>query len=272
MRLMEILIVVRIEDSRIREYANHLSNHLTKLGHTVRLGPENLHKEQKKLFDSLSPPDLVVVVGGDGTILLTTQLMPVQVPLIGVNWGEVGFLADLEPEVAFRFFDHFSLPIKTEPRMRISLSIDGEYIGDALNEALIVTDRPAKMLKFLIHINGVVAERFRADGLLISTPTGSTAYAMSAGGPIVDPRVEGFLMVPLAPFMLSNRPHLIDSSRTVKVTLEAEKPAKLVIDGQIICHIGEMSTIDIIRSTKPALFVDAGQNFFEKINRKLKHL
>ncbi len=269
---MNILMVVRIEDSRTRDYADQLGSHLTKIGHTVQFCPENLHQEQRDLFDPTAPPDLVVVVGGDGTILLTAQLMPVQVPLIGVNRGEVGFLADLEPEDAFRFFDHLSLPVKTEPRMRISLSIDGTYVGDALNEALIVTDRPAKMLKFLIHINGVVAERFRADGLLISTPTGSTAYAMSAGGPIVDPRVEGFLMVPLAPFMLSNRPHLIDSSRTVRVTLEAEKPAKLVIDGQVIRHIGEMSTIDIIRSPMPALFVDAGQNFFEKINRKLRHL
>ncbi len=265
-------MVIRIEGPRIRDYADQLASHLVKIGHTVRYGPENLHEGQQKLFDSDTPPDLVVVVGGDGTILLTTQLMPVQVPLIGVNRGEVGFLADLEPEDAFRFFDRLSLPVKTEPRMRISLSVDGEYVGDALNEALIVTDRPAKMLKFLIHINGVVAERFRADGLLISTPTGSTAYAMSAGGPIVDPKVEGFLMVPLAPFMLSNRPHLIDSSRTVKVTLEAEKPAKLVIDGQVISHIGEMSTIDVIRSPRPAFFVDAGQNFFEKINRKLRHL
>jgi len=269
---MEILIIIRIEDSRILEYARSLGEHLTSLGHLVKFGPDNLNEGEGPLFDPATPPNLVVVVGGDGTILLTTQLMPVQVPLVGVNWGEVGFLADLEPDDAFAFFDHLTLPVKTEPRMRISLLVDGRHIGDALNEALIVTDRPAKMLKFLIHINGVIAERFRADGLLISTPTGSTAYAMSAGGPIVDPRVEGFLMVPLAPFMLSNRPHLIDSSRTVKVTLEAEKPAKLVIDGQVISHIGEMSTIDVIRSFQPALFVDAGQNFFEKINRKLRHL
>ncbi|MDD1728933.1 MAG: NAD(+)/NADH kinase [Methanospirillum sp.] len=269
---MDILIIIRIEDPRIRKYAEQLGCHLTNIGHHIRFGPENLHEGGDKLFDPAHPPDLVVVVGGDGTILLTAQHMPIQIPLIGVNWGEVGFLADLEPDEAFAFFDQMKVPIQTEQRMRISLAIDGRYTGDALNEALIVTDRPAKMLKFLIHINGVIAERFRADGLLISTPTGSTAYAMSAGGPIVDPRVEGFLMVPIAPFMLSNRPHLIDSSRTVRVTLEAEKPAKLVIDGQIICHIGEMSTIDITRSQHPALFVDAGENFFEKINRKLRHL
>ncbi|PKL60937.1 MAG: NAD(+) kinase [Methanomicrobiales archaeon HGW-Methanomicrobiales-4] len=269
---MQILIITRIQDIRIREYAEDLSQHLKKSGHAVSFGPENLQENGKPLFPIDSPPDLVVVVGGDGTILLTTQRMPVQVPLVGINWGEVGFLADLEPDEAFKFLEKITIPAKTEPRMRIGLSIDGEYVGDALNEALIVTDRPAKMLKFLIHIDDVIAERFRADGLLISTPTGSTAYAMSAGGPIVDPRAEAFLIVPLAPFMLSNRPHLIDSTRSVRITLEAEKPAKLVIDGLIVRHIGELSIIDVSRSPCPARFIDAGQNFFEKINRKLRHL
>jgi NAD+ kinase len=269
---MRILIITRIEDPLTRDYSLTLGDHLRGGGHDVMYSPENLNQDTGPLFDPLDPPDLVVVVGGDGTILLTANRQPVQVPLVGVNRGEVGFLADLEPDDAFSFINGLSVPIPVERRMRISLSIDGNLAGDALNEALIVTDRPAKMLKFLIHIDGVVAERFRADGLLISTPTGSTAYAMSAGGPIVDPNVQEFLMVPLAPFMLSNRPHLIDSSRTVRITLEAEKPAKLVIDGLIVRHIGEKSVIDIHRSPSPALFVDTGLNFFEKINRKLRHL
>jgi NAD+ kinase len=269
---MQILIITRILDPHAGEYAATLRNHLEELGHQVTQGPEDLRTETVNLFDPGIPPDLVVVIGGDGTILLTSQLMPVQVPLIGVNWGEVGFLADLEPDEAFPFFSQLKTPIPVEERMRIEFSIDGTFIGNALNEALIVTDRPSKMLTFRIYIDDVFAERFRADGLLISTPTGSTAYAMSAGGPIVDPKVKEFLIVPLAPFMLSNRPHLIDSSRSVRIALEAEKPAKFVIDGLITHHIGENNIIDISRSLHPAQFVDAGLNFFEKINRKLRHL
>lgn len=83
--------------------------------------------------------------------------------------------------------------------MRVRLSAGGRVLGDALNEVLIVTDRPAKMLRFGVYVDGTLSERFRADGLLVSTPTGSTAYAMSAGGPIVDPQIEGILLVPLAP-------------------------------------------------------------------------
>src|SRR5512135_787984 len=104
--------------------------------------------------------------------------------------------------------------------MRVTLSHDNILLGTALNEALIVTARPAKMLKFSVIVDGVPAEKFRADGLLISTPTGSTAYAMSAGGPIVDPRIQGILLVPLAPYMLSSRPHLISSDRHLEVTLD----------------------------------------------------
>ncbi len=122
---------------------------------------------------------------------------------------------------------------------------DGESLGTALNEALIVTTRPAKMLRFSIVIDGVVAEQFRADGLLISTPTGSTAYAMSAGGPIVDPRVQGFLLVPLAPYLLSSRPHLISSNRQLEVRLESAKAANLVLDGQQTIDLGTASTIAV---------------------------
>jgi NAD+ kinase len=269
---MNILIVNRYGDPKVGAFSREVEQILLRHGHHATRYTDNLFEKKSSLFDPAYPPDLIIVIGGDGTILLTTQQMPVQVPLIGINYGEVGFLADIEPDNIASLLSHLTGPLNVEARMRIELRMDGMVIGTALNEALIVTDRPAKMLKFLISINGKVAERFRADGLIMSTPTGSTAYAMSAGGPIIDPRVEGFLMVPLAPFMLSNRPHLIDSSRTVSVTLEAPKPAKLVIDGQTEIHLKTSCTIELSKSSSPALFVDAGQNFFEKINRKLRHL
>jgi NAD+ kinase len=149
---------------------------------------------------------------------------------------------------------------------------DGVCLGVALNEALIVTTRPAKMLRFSIVVDGVTTEEFRADGLLISTPTGSTAYAMSAGGPIVDPRIQGFLLVPLAPYLLSSRPHLISSSRDLEVRLESAKNANLVIDGQKTIELGTSSTIVVRQSVLPALFVDVKRNFFEKVDHKLSKL
>ena len=156
--------------------------------------------------------------------------------------------------------------------MRISFSRDGVFVGDALNEALIVTTRPAKMLRFTILVDNVITEEFRADGLLVSTPTGSTAYAMSAGGPIVDPQIEGFLLVPLAPYLLSSRPHLISSRRRVEIMLESDKPANLVLDGQATIELGTSSIIGVKKSASPALFVDVNRNFFEKVDNKLRKL
>jgi NAD+ kinase len=216
--------------------------------------------------------DIVIVVGGDGTILRTVQQMNKPVPVLGINWGEVGFLADLEPSEALNFIKRLSSDFPIEERMRISLCRDGIFVGDALNEALIVTTRPAKMLKFSIIIDGIMTEQFRADGLLVSTPTGSTAYAMSAGGPIVDPRIEGFLLVPLAPYLLSSRPHLISSRRRVEIKLESAKPANLVIDGQATIELGTSSSIEVKKSVYPALFVDVNRNFFEKVDNKLRKL
>ena len=216
--------------------------------------------------------DVAIVVGGDGTILRTIQQMDRPVPVLGINWGGVGFLADLEPSEAFGFIKTLSSGFSIEERMRISLYKDGACLGTALNEAMVVTTRPAKMLSIAIAIDGIVAGQFRADGLLISTPTGSTAYAMSAGGPIVDPQVQGFLLVPLAPYMLSSRPHLISSDRNLEIRLESSKPANLAIDGQQIFELGKSSSIEIRRSDKPALFVDVKRNFFEKVDRKLRKL
>jgi NAD+ kinase len=270
---MKMLLVSRIDSSDVLGYTRQLGMDLTARGHEVTFeeetaGPLGL----PGVSISSASPDLVVVIGGDGTILRSIQRMERQVPLIGINWGEVGFLADLEPEKALDFLGPLSKNIRFEQRMRVAFTRDGVHLGEALNEALIVTTRPAKMLRFSIFIEGVVAEQFRADGLLISTPTGSTAYAMSAGGPIVDPRIQGIVLVPLAPYLLSSRPHVISSDRRIEIKLESARPADLVIDGQRTVELGTNDIIEVKKSARPALLVDAGQNFFAKVDRKLRRL
>ncbi|MDD1706599.1 MAG: NAD(+)/NADH kinase [Methanoregulaceae archaeon] len=271
---MKFMMVSRIDDQKALEYTQSLGIALKEKGETVVFEEETAKALGLPGFPlNGTEPDLVVIIGGDGTILLTVQKMGEhQLPIIGINWGEVGFLADVEPgeaaDVLFAISDGFSL----ERRMRLSFSAGDQYTGDALNEILIVTSRPAKMLRFGVIIDGILCERFRADGVLISTPTGSTAYAMSAGGPIVDPRIEGVLLVPLAPYMLSARPHFIDSKRSLEIQLESAKPATLVIDGQKSVDLGTQAKIGVKKSPNPALFVDIGRNFFEKVDQKLRRL
>jgi len=270
---MRILVVSRADDEQAVSYASGLVRDLEGFSHRVLL-EEALAKHLMVPGTSLreAVADLVVVVGGDGSVLHTIQGLKAQVPVLGINWGEVGFLAELEPSEAPRFLANLRENFRIEKRMRIEISLNGEHLGDALNEAVILTSRPAKMLRFTVEVDGVPAEHFRADGMLISTPTGSTAYAMSAGGPIMDPRVEGFLLVPLAPYMLSSRPFVIASDRVLRITLESEKPARLVLDGQRTTELARGAVITVQRSGDPALFVDVGKSFFDKVDQKLRRL
>ena len=271
--MVKALIVSRIDHEGALAFAGKIHDILKADGCTVAFDQDTgaaLKKPGEQLKGAHA--DIVIVVGGDGTILRTIQQMQTPSPVLGINWGEVGFLADLEQDGALEYITKLRAGFPTEERMRISLTRDNIPLGTALNEALIVTTRPAKMLRFSIIIDGVMTEQFRADGLLISTPTGSTAYAMSAGGPIVDPRIEGFLLVPLAPYLLSSRPHLISSKRSLQIRLESARPANLVMDGQQTFDLGTASTLDITRNEKPALFVDVKRNFFEKVDKKLRKL
>lgn len=270
---MRLLFVSRIDNRDALSYTGRLCDALAGEGFDAVLDADTasaLGRDGVPLAGAAA--DAVVVVGGDGTILRTVQVMERPAPVLGINWGEVGFLADLEPDEAPAFIRTLGNGFAVEERMRILLRMDGRELGTALNEAVIVTTRPAKMLRFSIVVDGVVSEQFRADGLLVSTPTGSTAYAMSAGGPIVDPRVQGFLLVPLAPYLLSSRPHLISSNRKLEVLLESAKPANLVLDGQQTIGLGTAGTIGVMRSERPALFVDVQRNFFGKVDRKLRRL
>ncbi len=268
---MKIILVSRIDEQGALSYTRELAATLSGWGHQVCFDTSTaLALGFEGTTFPGSDAEIAVVIGGDGSILYAVQKMDPQIPIVGINWGEVGFLADIEPSEAEKFLMRLETGFPVERRMRISLLKDGKFIGNALNEALIVTSRPAKMLRFEVIIDGVPAERFRADGLLISTPTGSTAYAMSAGGPIVDPRIEGVVLVPLAPYLMSSRPHVISTERALEIRLESPKPSKLVIDGQLTFEFEDAGSYIVEKAAEPAIFVDAKKNFFEKVDRKLR--
>ncbi|WAI01053.1 NAD(+)/NADH kinase [Methanogenium organophilum] len=271
---MKIKIIPRPDDMRAVEYARELGMKLLDDGHAVWFEEGSTLNEPACIFPLTdAEADIAVVIGGDGSVLHAVQSMKPQIPLVGINFGRVGFLADLESDEAYSFISQLKPDtIETESRMRIQIVVDQQVYNCALNEAVIVTERPAKMLQFSVIVDGIHVETFRSDGLILSTPTGSTAYAMSAGGPIVDPKVKGFLLVPLAPFMLSSRPHLISSERNLSVQLDSYKPANLVIDGKFVGQLHNKSLITVKESPEPALFINANENFFRKVDRKLRTL
>ena len=215
--------------------------------------------------------DFIVSVGGDGTILRTIHKMNDPVPILGINMGTLGFLVDVEPKEAEKTLNQLIPEFEVDERSRLKVLLNGKSLSPATNEVALITASPAKMIEFEIIVDGSLMEDFRADGVIIATSTGSTAYAMSAGGPIVDPRVDAIVMVPMAPFKLSSRPWVIPGDSTIEVKLKLPlKEALVVVDGQSTTTISINDSLIISKADTPARFVKVGKDgFFEKVKSKL---
>jgi NAD+ kinase len=214
--------------------------------------------------------DLIVIIGGDGTVLRTLQKLIKPVPVIGVNLGEVGFLADLHPDDAIAGISSLLHDFEVEERTRLAVSINEKPLPPAANEVVIITARPAKISHFKIAVDNRKLDEFRADGVVIATPTGSTAYAMSAGGPIVDPKVDAFIIVPLAPFKLSARPWVVPAKSEIIVELlRPDKESVVVVDGQFKKIVRMHDKIKFTKSSSPAFFVKTSKDFYSKVRDKL---
>ena len=161
--------------------------------------------------------DMALILGGDGTLLRAQSRMKPEIPIFGINMGTVGFLTEIEAKDTFESLDEILKGnYYKEKRTRLVVSHENNRFT-AMNEVVIMTDKPAKMLHFEIKVDGEIIEEVRADGLIVSTPSGSTAYSMSAGGPIVDPKVEGFVIIPICPYKLGVRPFVVSDNSEITV-------------------------------------------------------
>ncbi|MCK4475980.1 MAG: NAD(+)/NADH kinase [Methanophagales archaeon] len=215
--------------------------------------------------------DFLICIGGDGTILRTLHYLKSSTPVLGINMGAIGFLAEVQPENAVSALTRVLEGFEVERRERLSVEVKGERerMPYAMNEAVVITSKPGKMLHFAIFVDDDELERLRADGVVFATPTGSTAYAMSAGGPIVDPKVDAAIIVPIAPFKLSARPTVVDINTVISLELFGMKEAELVIDGQFYREMGKEDRIGIARG-EPAFFVKIRDKHFLKLRDKLR--
>jgi len=215
--------------------------------------------------------ELIVSVGGDGTVLRSISKMEDPLPTLGINLGTLGFLVDVQPEDALTAINDVLKGFTYTERSRLGVYLNGRALLPATNEVVLITARPAKILTFRVSVDDSMIEELRADGVVFATPTGSTAYAMSAGGPIVDPRVDASLIVPLAPFKLSARPWVVPASSKISVEMAIpEKEAAIVIDGQHSYNIKASDRVVLTKAQNPARFVSSSINgFYEKVQSKL---
>ena len=222
-----------------------INEHLVKHGCKVMLEAEtasmvaNQHLPSASLEQIGKECDLAIIVGGDGTLLhAARRLINYNVPIMGINLGRLGFLVDVSPdEMAKRFDEIFAGKFEEEHRIMLHAVVqhrDGRISeNDAFNDVVVHKWDVSRMIETETYINGKFLNNMRADGLIVSTPTGSTAYALSGGGPILQPDLDALVLVPICPHTMSFRPIVIDGESKIEIVVkDSTDKAQLTCDGQ----------------------------------------
>jgi NAD+ kinase len=231
---------------------------------------------QKSQIPSLV--EAIIVLGGDGTLLSVARLVDGKnVPILGVNLGGLGFLTEVTLEELFPTLEKlFKREFVTDDRLMLRAQVirQGEKVAQSvvLNDVVVSKGTLARMIRLEIRIDGQFVKTLRGDGLIVASPTGSTAYSLSAGGPILHPIVEAMLLTPISPHTLTNRPIVIPNQARVEITLRTlEEGATVTFDGQVGFSLRQNDLVEVwTNGTKIKLIRSAGRNYFEVLRQKLK--
>jgi NAD+ kinase len=222
--------------------------------------------------------ELLIVLGGDGTLLSATRaLAGHKVPILAVNLGGLGFLTSVTREELYPVLEQvLTERHSTSERMMLNAETlrNGKAIErqTALNDAVIHKAALARMLDFDLYVDSDHVGRYRADGLIVATPTGSTAYSLAAGGPIVHPQLDAFVITPICPHMLTNRPLVIPDTARVEIDIAAaEKTVYLTLDGQTGFQLQPKDRVAVTKSKNRVVFVRSPRKtYFEVLRNKLR--
>ncbi len=276
-----IALIGRFADPRVAEPMNQLATHLTSAGVSVMAVDEvaeGLGVEKVSAKDIPDRADLIVAIGGDGTMLHAASLTrDADIPLLGVNRGRLGFLADVTPAEMLESFDSImSGNYSSESRIRLVatlLSSDGNRrTALALNDIVLQRRDTGRMLDFETRIADRYVNTHMGDGLIVATPTGSTAYALSCNGPIVEPQLDVVIVVPICPHTLSDRPIVVPAEHSIRVTLLArdDTRAEVAADGHALGEFIAGDRLFIERSpNRITLIHPPGYDYYEILRSKL---
>jgi NAD+ kinase len=228
-----------------------------------------------------SDVDMVLVLGGDGTLIGMADCIADTgsgIPILGVNFGSLGFLTEVTLPELYRSLEHAlngRAFIEERMMLRATTAARGDVLtrSIALNDAVITKTARSRMIDLSVYVGEEFVTRVRADGLIIATPTGSTAYNLSAGGPIVQPNVDAMIITPIAPHTLTNRPIVIPGSSTVRVqpTMDERDEIVFTLDGQSTFPIAQGQEICVARAAKPLRLIrPTTRSYFEVLRTKLK--
>lgn len=266
--LMKIGIVSRFDLPEALDLAGKVRDHLSvepvlDPASARELGEEGVPIEDMEV-------DALVTIGGDGTVLYALRELP-GAPVLGVNMGGRGFLADVNPDEAIEAVGELEGgELEVFERERLKVEVSGDHLAEALNEGVIRSSEPSRTLSFRLLIDGEEVEETEGDGIIVATPTGSTAYAMAAGGPIVDPGVMAHVAVPLSTHRPRAMPLVFPRSSDFEVELlEPGRMADVTVDGQVTEETRGGDVVGFTESDNPARFFAWKGKFYDKIREKL---
>lgn len=220
--------------------------------------------------------DLILVLGGDGTLLRAVRFVGgEQVPIMGINLGGLGFMTWVnvdEVKDAILEFKRGKAMIEERMMLNARLLRDGEEVinMDVLNDVVINKGALARLIQIYVEVDGTFLSRYRADGLIISTPTGSTAYSLAANGPVVEPHLECIILSPICPHTLTDRPIILSSKKKIIAKLERGDEVYLTLDGQVGIEISTKDVVEVKRSERKAYLVrPTSKNYYSILRQKL---
>jgi len=237
-----------------------------------------VHRADEATAADAAHADLCVVFGGDGTLLHAARnIAAAGVPLLGVNMGKLGFLAEFTVEEMQQHFERIlSGGVQPTERMILEVSVDrcsgDAFIATAVNDVAIQAGAPYRMIELNVEQNGDTISRYLGDGLVISTPTGSTAYNLSVGGPILEPTLDGVVITPVAPHTLALRPIVVRSDVTIRITANrVNAGSAVIIDGQATTGLCAGDTVSVGRSKTPARIIPCPERgYLQTLTNKLQ--
>ncbi len=275
-------VILKKQDARVRNVVRDVIPWLRSRGVEVFLDQTSM--DQCPAGAHLAPPeklaqqvDTVIVLGGDGTLLHAARLIGGNsVPILGVNLGSLGFLTEVKLDEMYTALEGLlSGQYQSEDRVLLSIEVvrEGGVVAQylALNDAVINKGALARIIELEVSVNSQPVLFTRADGLIISTPTGSTAYSLAAGGPILYPTLEAFIIAPICPHTLTNRPVVIPDKDEVEICLRHGTDVMLTVDGQVGMPLQQQDCLKARRAQSTLkLVLPFGSSFFRLLREKLR--
>jgi NAD+ kinase len=280
--MRKIGIIPKKQDARVRDVVDDVVSWLQSRDVEVYLDRDSgvrcsANPSVVESDEMIRQVDVILVLGGDGTLLHAARLVGAAgIPMLGVNLGSLGFLTEVKLDDIYSALEGLlSGQYQSEERVLLNVEViregktEVQYL--ALNDAVINKGALARIIDLEVSVNSQTVLSMRADGLIVSTPTGSTAYSLAAGGPIIYPTLEAFIVAPICPHTLTNRPVVIPDRDEVEVCLQRGTDVMLTVDGQVGMPLKQNDCVKICRAQSTLkLVLPFGSTFFKLLREKLR--